>query len=203
MADDYLYQRILKLGLRNADDRLFIPEAALNREIFGSEARGDILTAIRGSGVEFHMEDEVLNSIMQGGKKVFAILVLINSVHYLRSFIERDGFQGPGWDGRLPFLQESHVESIIDCPRSSASFYETQWVFLAPVFGGDRSHRQLHDRVVLPFIKDEYLAEGGFGKISKVSLPRDYQELGAGYGDGFEVPHTSQFFQHHFPACCR
>lgn len=199
MADDHLFQRIHQLRLRNADGSHFVPEAALKREILGPEAREHIRTAIRGSGVEFHMEEEALNSIMQGGQKVFAILVLTNNVHYLRNFIEADGFQRTGWDGRLP-LQESHVESIIPCSTDSIKFYETQWEFLAPVFGGDRSHRQLHDRVVLPFIKDEYLAEGGFGKISKVSLPRGHHKMGAGYDSGSEVSHTSQFF-HHFPTC--
>lgn len=181
-----LRQRILSLkvltpndneeDLYHNDKKYFVPEGALRRLLSSPEVQHEIPAILQNAKVEFYRQLEILDTINAGGYKIFGILVVIDQMQYITNFIETDLFLKRDLDSRIP-LKLSDIEAIIPCVESATKFYKVQWMFVAPVFGDDRSHRRLEDHAVLPFEKSEKLGQGGFGKVFKVTLHPDHQNL--------------------------
>ncbi|KAF8537379.1 kinase-like domain-containing protein [Trichophaea hybrida] len=180
-----LRQRILSLKVpvtvgNNGKDpkKYFIPEGALRRLLSSPEVQNEIPTILQNAKIEFFRQTEFLNTINAGGYKIFGILVVTNQIQYITNFIETDQFLNRELDSRIPLLKIGDIEAIIPCVKGATEFCKTQWMFVAPVFDDDRSHRRLHDLAVLPFLKSEPLGRGGFGSVFKVTLNQDHQNLG-------------------------
>jgi hypothetical protein len=114
------------------------------------------------------------NKIKEEGRVVFAILVWMRRADHIVGFRNHECL-----DSRLP-LSENLARRI--APEFGASFArEYQWQFLPYVFDKDMRdyHRVIHesDRI-LPFIgKIEHIGEGGFGQVSKLTIPTSLQDL--------------------------
>ncbi|KAH8587930.1 kinase-like domain-containing protein [Bisporella sp. PMI_857] len=89
-------------------------------------------------------------------------------------FMKADGFLDKAPDSSLPYEEHDLKRIIPECYRQ---FYDTQWIFAAPIFSPYLHYRSLHDSTILPFIATETLADGGFGSVSLVTLARSHQNL--------------------------
>ncbi|KAL8717253.1 MAG: hypothetical protein Q9225_005485 [Loekoesia sp. 1 TL-2023] len=128
-----------------------------------------IKAALRESGAQLHREPENIESIRQGGRKTFAILVSIYKADRIVNFIENEQLQKAGLDSKLPYSSRADLERIL--PKiGAADFFEKQWEFTAPVFRRRAGHRCLYERTVFPFLESDIHGEGSFGNVYKDKL---------------------------------
>lgn len=81
-------------------------------------------------------------------------------------------------DASLPLHEDRAAEIAPDFGRGLAR--EIQWQFLPYVFRSDMCdhHRVIdNDNVILPFLKQEPLMEGGFSDVYKVTVLSSQQEF--------------------------
>ncbi|KAH8661807.1 kinase-like domain-containing protein [Ilyonectria robusta] len=125
-------------------------------------------------------------------RKIFAILLLIEKVEAITTFIA-EGVD----DNSLPICFKSssdgdaklHAERPLDktytsfCgldPSAAASFLEWQWSFLAPIFPipnpriSEAPFHDFHENTVLPIIRAEHFNSGAFGTVYRVEIHQDY-----------------------------
>ncbi|GAP89950.1 putative protein kinase [Rosellinia necatrix] len=142
--------------------------------------------------------------------KIFAILVLIEKVDAVQEFI-REGID----DGDLPFENlelDGRTETFelgrkpgqgkssytLKCfssftQRNLVNFEDCQWAMLAPTFDRPRrknvQHHNLKNQTILPFLEEEEVSEGGFGRISRVKIHPDHHEFNKSEvcGDQFAI----------------
>lgn len=162
--------RIESLRRRNVEFRYFIP----NQELEIILDTKSIEAEIQECDVEPYDRREFVEAISQGGRKVFAILVLISQPHLIEKFVKNDQLHGSQLDDRLPYSQ-TDLESMIS--DYGARFFETQWEVLAPLFSNLKTHRILHDHSIIPFTKETYIDSGGFGEVHEVELYLHHQKL--------------------------
>ena len=119
-----------------------------------------------------HPPESLLESstiLASRGRKVFAILVEIGSVTLVADLIS-----GGLLDGKLPFGEEDlsqHCDSGV-----VIQFLKFQWDYLAPFWGdGSSSHKILAPQTILPYVTEQLLSEGGFGKVFVVVLKTTHQ----------------------------
>ncbi|KAF2659852.1 kinase-like protein [Lophiostoma macrostomum CBS 122681] len=155
----------------DGDSRYFVPHQSLSK-LFSYEKVSSALEAYRV--VPRERLDSLVVRILSGALRVFAILVVLggNEKEILR-FVEHDNFQGLPIDHRLPF-SSSDLKQLI--PNIWDDFYEKQWEFSAPVFLRDTEHRFLDDFTILPFVRDQKIAAGGFGEVFRIRLHPDHQQ---------------------------
>lgn len=138
-------------------------------------ARAAVHHAIKASQIEPYYQQEVTNKIMKSGRKIFAILVLIDEPRLVANFIEVDLLQ----DQRLPFstqLLRQHLE-----PSHACDFFEKQWEVLAPEFSRSTLSRVIQPQAALPFALDVRIGEGSFGTVFEIALDTDHQTLEHGF----------------------
>ncbi|KAG8534313.1 uncharacterized protein KY384_001157 [Bacidia gigantensis] len=143
----------------------FVPEGVLESLFTVDKIR----SALRHSKTQRDREYECIKSIQQGGKKTFAILVLIQRAHQIINFIENEQLQGSELDAKLPYSSKAALESILPKPDAE-DFYEKQWEFTAPIFRRKTGHRCLDERTIFPFIETTSREGGGFGAIYQEKL---------------------------------
>lgn len=125
--------------------------------------------------IPWYSKNETLEWIMRGGRKIFAILVLLKDEESAISrFMEHDHYQKSPLDERLPFSMET-LDSII--PDIAEDFCEMQWEFVAPILYRNVVHRSLPDKTRLPFVYNKKIAEGGFGVVYEIELHLDHQTI--------------------------
>jgi hypothetical protein len=113
--------------------------------------------------------------IITGGRKVFAILLLLKSEEaQIVQFIKHDQLVYRSLDSRLPFSLEELKTIVTDI---ADEFFEKQWELCAPVFLKDVLHRELHDLIHLPFVSEEVIGTGGFGDVYCFELDGGHQTL--------------------------
>jgi hypothetical protein len=119
--------------------------------------------------------DEVVDKVYFGGRRIFAILVVLNGQEKeILRFIEHDHYQDSPLDHRLPFAI-GDLEII--APDIAIDFYEKQWEFAAPVFTRGVDHRLLDIRTALPFEENTKIGDGGFGEVFRISLYPGHQDI--------------------------
>ena len=165
-----LRQRISNLYMRNWKNEEFIPLRELQQVL----EEGIIKQTLQECNVEPYRQAEAVQSVLCGGSRTFGILCIISREIRIVEFVRQDGFLRTNLDSRLPY-EEHELERII--PDDYREFYDTQWAFSAPIFGSNLQHRILHDKCILPFQEIEEKGEGGFGVVSKVSLPGKHQAI--------------------------
>ena len=155
-------------------DRFFIP----HRLLYELLSREKITNAIKEcKDFPPYYLDELVEKIVRGGRRTFAILVLIKGEEGLISrFIESDNFQNSPLDMKLPFSKDVLVSLI---PAETVDdFYETQWELAAPIFSEGVMHRYFDSKVRLPYIQSEEMnAEGGFGVMYEIEIHPDHQRF--------------------------
>jgi hypothetical protein len=164
--------QLLRCKVENGD-RFFIPYQPLYKLM----TRDKVLDALKEcEGIHGYRLDEIVERIVKGGQRIFAILVLLKGEERLISrFIEYDHLQRSPLDVKLPFAKET-LNFII--PEDTArDFYEKQWEFVAPIFSRKVVHRLFHDEIRLPFAKNKKIGEGGFGIIYEIEFNTDHQRI--------------------------
>ena len=150
----------------NYENKQFVPFNELQR-LFTQEKVTELL---KQSKLLFHLHDEIINRVLYGGLKTFAVLTAIGEIDAISRFVRKDDGIGQPLDARLP-LSRSDLDRFVQRPESADLFYRKQWTFLAPVFSFEySSFRELDDRTILPFLKKKLFAEGGFAKVYIISL---------------------------------
>lgn len=165
-----LRDSILSLRCESSDRRSsFVPEEALDKTITTAAIRA----ALRDSGAQPHREPENIESISQGGKKTFAILICIYKAARIVNFIENEQLQRTGIDSKLPYGSKADLERTL--PKIDAvDFFEKQWEFTAPIFQRRSGHRCLYERTIFPFVESKFHDEGSFGNVYKEKLHRSH-----------------------------
>jgi hypothetical protein len=161
--------RILLLKVRNVDTVPFIPVYELE-ELLTETVIRDV---IYNCGIEAPSLEETIRIVVLGAKKIFAALILIHKENLVRQFIEQDQYQTEKLDAKLPVSNAWLCELLGQATGSS--FWEVQWMFVAPFFQYDLSHRVLEDAMILPIIEKSFIGEGAFGQVFKIKLHSRHQ----------------------------
>lgn len=164
----YLRLDLKQALVKNIDSKFYLPEEAL----MGILTDENVEKCVGQADIEEHCRHGCITAVLNGGKKVLALLIMLNRVEIIRNFVETDQLPRVAHlDSRLPFEQESlerilenDVDAIIDISKN-------QWEVMAPYFQEEQSHRAFQVDVVVPFIKSTRKAGGGFGDIYEVTLP--------------------------------
>lgn len=170
-----LRAQILRLRVPiHGSDRYFIPQdplvALLTKEVVHKAVAAC-------TEIKIYQVPELVDIILRGAIKVFAILVLLKGEEGLIvRFVEDDGFQQTALDARLP-LHRSQIEALV--PEETVDdFDDRQWEFIVPFFSKAIIHRVMAPQVRLPFILDKDTGkEGGFGRIYEIQIHPDYHDF--------------------------
>jgi hypothetical protein len=127
--------------------------------------------------VEQHQVDEATQVIIEGAWNVYAILIIIKKPQYILGFIKDDHLQRSTINDKLP-LDEEKLSKVFKDPITAREFYDKQWGFTAPLFSKSVFIRSLPEKFVLPFLADEELGEGSFGKVYKIQVEHSFQRFG-------------------------
>ncbi|KAH8745429.1 kinase-like domain-containing protein [Hyaloscypha sp. PMI_1271] len=123
--------------------------------------------------IPFYLQTYTVDWIMTKGRRIFAILVLLdNRERWISDFIKHDRFGDAPMDERLPFSLEFLQSNI---PDIANEFYNQQWEFVSPVLSRNIMHRVLPAGVRLPFIYNQFIARGAFGDVYEIELHPDHQ----------------------------
>lgn len=173
-----LRDQLFDVRIKNVEGKYFIPNKALEDVLSADKIR----TCILCSSIEEIRRTDVLRVIESGGKRVFAILLLLGKESLMDNFVQNDHMlQGTNLDSKLPLHLET-LETVLLDERVASEFCQRQWELLPPFFQEDRNHRTFESETVLPFIEQEELAQGGFGEVFKVTLDANQHAFSFGYG---------------------
>ena len=173
-----LVQKLHEARVKNIESRYFIPDNALETCL----SREAVHECIQSTSIEVYHRREIEDAVMNGGKRMFGILVILGEESSIRSFIERDQLvQTYKLDSKLPIAIED-LRKIYPTGATASLFHEKQWEVLAPFFREDKSHRIFDQDTVFPFVGLEVLPKGGFGEISKVELDEAHHGFSAATG---------------------
>ena len=163
-----LRDSIQSLRCQSAEPRLyFVPAGALNQVLTIENVR----SAYRHSKIQPHREKEVVDLIIHGGRRTFAILITIYKSDRIIAFIEKDELQRAKIDAKLPF-SVTYLKTVLS-EHEANDFFDKQWEFTAPVFIRRAGHRLLSERTIFPFLplsSKEKPREGYFGTVFKVKV---------------------------------
>jgi hypothetical protein len=166
---EYLYSQIEHARVRSTSNRYFIQPSKV-REIFNPQLIGSALAEI---DCQDYDRIRLLEQIQHDGIITFAILVWMRRADFIVKFRNSDHL-----DSKLP-IDERRAEDIAS--EVGLSFArEYQWEFLPYVFRKDMSdnHRKIYDLcLIFPFVDENDLGEGGYGQISRLTLPSNMQEF--------------------------
>jgi hypothetical protein len=156
---------------QNIECRWFIPHQALYDLMTKDVVEG----AIRDTKLERYHINDLIQVVLNCGKKIFAILALIGRPECILRFVEDDNLQHSQLDHRLPLTIEK-LQWLLPTPIAAKQFHERQWEFTAPVFTGSVLPRALEKEVILPFVgKDTKIGSGGFGDVHLVEIESCHQ----------------------------
>ncbi|KAI1089438.1 kinase-like domain-containing protein [Rostrohypoxylon terebratum] len=167
---DRLRQEIRELKTPNWRKQEFIPFKGLCNALQNS----NLIQVLRDCRISADKHQEIKHAVQNGGKRVFAILLELDRLDKFVNFMGQDHFLHTTLDSRLPY-EEAPLERII--PSDYRDFFDTQWAYSSPLFTPDCQHRIFHKRCVLPFIEVINIAEGGFGYITKATLPDSHHDF--------------------------
>ncbi|KAL8923159.1 MAG: hypothetical protein Q9172_003256 [Xanthocarpia lactea] len=175
-------QAIVSLRLKNFEFRNFVPYRAL----YGLMDSAFVGSVVEACDMPVFRKEEVIRIVLNGARRLFAILLLLGQQSSILRFIEKDQFQFIRLDDKLP-LTLPVLKEILLSDTTAEEFSDLQWEFTAPEFSYSALHRTLHPSTILPFIGNpKFLGEGGFGRVSEVSLPQHLEDLDG--ADALKIP---------------
>lgn len=169
-----LKDAIDQLRVENSEYRSFIPQGPLC-QLLARDKIENISRTIPSASQQMVQED-VITVVVSGARRIFAILIVCNHPEHIIDFIKAlDQFQPSGLDHRLPF----HIDTLRRIlPNTRAEkFHKVQWEFSTPHLSTTGIPRCLEPQIVLPFTKNQRLAEGGFGVVYSVEINAEYHRL--------------------------
>ena len=174
-----LRDRIQQAFIQNARGQEFMPRGQVNAIITRPAVRDVLLER----NVEKQNIPELVDRILQGARRIFAILVCIRIPEYLLNFVHRDQLQPTNLDHLLPFELATLQTWLPDSAaprRPSREFHLEQWRFAVPVFDGTVFRRVLDTKITLPYLVDEPMderQEGAYGRMYKVQIERSHRQF--------------------------
>jgi hypothetical protein len=165
-----LYEEITRNRVRSESGRYFIQP---------SKVRGIFTLAKIDHVVAEHIRDAhervgLAEKIWKEGTILFAILVWMKEADSIVRFRNHECL-----DDKLPVDEARALEIVPTFGRAFAREY--QWQFLPYLFKRDMCnyHRRIDQvGVIFPFVGNvEPVAEGGFGTVSKLTIPTSLQEF--------------------------
>lgn len=132
-------------------------------------SRIEMLILVHQLGISIHLQKEITTRIIRSGRRIFAVLVLIDQAADVLRFIEADELQ----DVKLPFKIEV-LRNEVSIPNAD-DFDEKQWEFAAPTFVRGTLNRCFREKTILPFAAKSDEGRGAFGKVYKIQLQQDHQ----------------------------
>ncbi|KAL8789350.1 MAG: hypothetical protein Q9195_006877 [Heterodermia aff. obscurata] len=167
---DNLRREIKALRRKSTQNRYFVPE----RILYSRLSDKAILEALVDSHVASHQREEVLEKVVQKGRKIFGILILAGQAQYLSQFIQAEEFE----DARLPFEKRTLIDEIGFPKEAANDFEEKQWEMIAPRFARGTLTRRFRNEAILPFASDTFVAKGHFGDVYETVLDTEHQDFG-------------------------
>ena len=164
----------LRIELQNArrpaagsNSKTFVPEGYLREHL----TLNDITSLLSDTifDIPQHKQESTAITVYEEALKILSILVDLNWQQKLSSFIE-----GNVLDSSLP-LDDPPLRSLI--PEAWTSFKALQWEYLAYRFRKGQYRIKLQQELILPYIEQTPLGEGGFSKVSKVLIHFAHQNL--------------------------
>jgi hypothetical protein len=112
---------------------------------------------------------EISMVVNRGGKRTFAILVMLREEDAIWDLVKQDQFTTLILDAKLPWSFDILQQILAPRDEVAKEFVELQWEFISPVFDKLKGHRLLHPDTILPYISEQRLTkeEGSFGAIYK------------------------------------
>lgn len=163
---------ITDLRRQNVECRWFVPHQAL----YELMTETIVQKAIYDTKIEYYHIREIVQAVVNGGHKIFAILILIGQPESILKFVEDDHLQGSHLDHKLPF-QLDKLQKLLSNLSAAKQFHEKQWEFTAPIFTGSVLPRVLEKEVILPFVESSEVGEGGFGVVHLIKVEPSHQEF--------------------------
>jgi hypothetical protein len=144
----------------------FVPEAGL----FSLLSRGTISNALADSKfrLESHQREPTANEVVDGARKIFAILVELRLEDKLKKCLEKCLT-----DSTLPVVEEKRLGDIF--PESVAHFERLQWEYI-PLKFRQGAHKDLEPGRILPYVKNTKKSSGGFSTIFNITIHPSYQD---------------------------
>ena len=151
------------------------PDAGKESFFMLEQLRGIVTEAlvaeVTASYIPDYRHEKDVEAIVRDGVRLFCILVLMNRVDQVQNFLAHSTL-----DRQLPIIEETEFLRI--APDLNILFYtEIQWQFFPWVFQRDSCHLIIRDRIILPFTKEDELAEGSGGNISIATIPALQQKF--------------------------
>lgn len=152
----------------NHESRYFIPETAL----FEVVSKSTVQPSLRSIGAPVHEIEDLTKGILQGARKCFAILVLLNRGKAISGFFRHDSLQESHPDDRLPYTSEALQRIFKEQANSPIikGFLEKQWEFAIPIMHRNMIFRELETEAILPILDEDPAGEGSMGKAWKIEL---------------------------------
>ena len=173
LSFDDICDRLVDLEIDNYEHKQFVPYQSLE-QLFTRKTIHDILQL---DIVKFYQVSEIIEVVLRGGLRVFAILVSIRDVGSIVQFIKAERSLGFPLDAKLP-LDFDIAEIYMSTPSKRQAFIRNQWKFLAPAITSDQLVRELDGHTVLPFTSQRSLEKsGGFGEIYAVKVHPGYHQI--------------------------
>lgn len=169
--------KLLDIRCRNnSQNHYFYPHQAVH-ELVTSKV---IYNILRNHEFEPFATESIVQYLEDtGGRRIFAILTLIQRPYLILNFIKDDQLQRGDPDHKLPF-NENQLKDLLP-PPTSTEFWDKQWEFTAPFFSESVFARVLPDEFILPFLDEELVAEGALGRVYKVQIEQSYLPPGTSW----------------------
>ncbi|KAL9605635.1 MAG: hypothetical protein Q9179_001175 [Wetmoreana sp. 5 TL-2023] len=164
--------------VQNCDNADFLPQ----QDLLDNLTREHIEIVLRECDLKPHLIADIVEQVLRGAHKTFAILILSKCVARIQGFIKFANPHGSPLDGKLPY---EHIKSLVKFGLNEEErkrFFKNQWKVAAPVFDFNSVLPVfLHDKTHLPFqpIDDEHtlLGRGGFGEVHRVVIHPRHQKV--------------------------
>ena len=144
-----------------------------------------VLSVLKSSGLDTSRLSELAQSVHQGARKVFAILVILKQVQHTPDLVSWDHFRD--LDPQLPFERDA-LERMLPRAFVATEFYDQQWQFLAPVFSKKLLPRELVKRIPLPITEKIKVGSGSFGTAYRIHIHPSHNRFGTSVDESVRLP---------------
>ena len=149
----------------NTERRRFLPQDAIEKIC----TENNVCKILKTCQISSDQVDELARSILEGARRIFMVLILIDAPEAILKFVKHDQFhQGiDQLDSKLPF-SELELADLFGKTSLVGRFAEAQWELAIPTFTRRSIPRVLHDETILPILGTEFKGRGGFGEVTKI-----------------------------------
>lgn len=146
-------------------DRVFVPRAGVEEIVVHDLVQSALSSEALDLPPQRHQN--IAAKIIDEFRSVFAILCQLGQERSVKKLIETRQIT----DKKLPVSREILKGHIPECYEP---FYQIQWSYCAHSFSYLDYEQEIDDAMVLPYLEEEQMDEGGFGTVFKVKVHQDY-----------------------------